>query len=227
MRRIGIFCYNRRRFGGKAQDLIDSVTRATYNVTGADLARMVLDKDRLPEELASFEPLREGILDNETIASHGFPGNTAEGFREIGRISGHMREFASTEATPDSPDGTDLLAATVVHLFDNEAAVTRWMREIFVRQFEENVGRTLENNLELLAVDRLEVDGFHDVSVGIRAVQRGPEGALSSTVIDFRVGRVLGVAFVVSVGDCERKTLSQRLGVEVERQIVRVALELR
>ena len=47
---------------------------------------------------------------------------------------------------------------------------------------------------------------------------------VSSTVVDFRVGRLLGVAYVVSVGEAERKELAERLGQELERQMVRVVL---
>lgn len=201
-----------------------SLTRATYGVLERDLQRMVLERDQLPLELGAFEQLREAVLDNETMAERGFPGNTAEGFRQIGRISGYLREFASPDGGPLSPEGTDLVAATVAHLFDDEAGVLRWMNEVFLRQFEENVGSAIGHDQELVAVERLTVEGFNDEAVGIRAVQNGPDGLLSSSVIDFRVGRLLGVAFVVTVGDCERWALAESLAGELERQMVRVAL---
>ena len=55
-------------------------------------------------------------------------------------------------------------------------------------------------------------------------VQGGPTGLISSTVIDFRVGRILGVAFVGTVGDHERMDLATEVGLALEKRIVRIAL---
>ena len=60
--------------------------------------------------------------------------------------------------------------------------------------------------------------------MGIRAVQDGAEGVLSTTVIDFQMGQLLGVSFVVTVGDHGRTELTTMLGLELERSIVRELL---
>ncbi len=185
---------------------------------------MVLQKQHLPEELREFEHFREGVLTNATMADQGFPGNTAESLRNIGRITGRMREFANPVAKSLVQDGIDLVAATVVHLFQDDQSVSRWMTEVFVKQFEENEGKTRGAGHQLIAVRQLEVAGFHDEAVGIQAVQSGPNGIASSSVIDFRVGRLLGVAFVVTIGDIERRALTERLAIELERQMVAVVL---
>jgi hypothetical protein len=43
-------------------------------------------------------------------------------------------------------------------------------------------------------------------------------------VIDFRVGRILGVAYVGTVGDHRRLKPTTELGLALERRIVRVVL---
>lgn len=186
---------------------------------------MVLDHAELPAELRELHPLREGVLENATMAQQGFPGNTAESFRAIGRINGYLREFAARAPEGGSiPIGYDLAAATVVHLFDDPEGVSRWMQEIFLQQFEANVDNEFQPGQQLLLVERLQFRGFSDEVTGLRALQSGAMGPVSSTVVDFRVGRVLGVAYVATFGNCERRALVERLGLELERNIVRVVL---
>lgn len=207
-----------------------ALARATVVATAADLPHMVLTGDRLPPDLRSFEPLREGELDNDTMAGHGFPGNTGASLRALGRITGYMREFGNAEASAELQPGTLLVAATVVHLFDDEDGVERWITDIFVRQFRENVGRPTEEGQELLSAEPFELSAFSDQAVGMRAAQRSPLGIVSSTIVDFRVGRLLGVAFVVSAGPPRggaRPELAEALGRELETQIVRVVLDPR
>ena len=45
----------------------------------------------------------------------------------------------------------------------------------------------------------------------------GPAGLLSSTVIDFRVGRLLGVAFVGSIGEHDRSELATEMALALEK----------
>jgi hypothetical protein len=186
-----------------AEESTSHLARATFDIVEADLELMVLDRSQLPPDVASFEVAREGLLDNAAMVEHGFPGNTESSFWELGRLSGYIREFANPAAT-EVVEGMDLAAATVTHLFKDGEGVSRWMRDVFLRQFEENVGKPMRDGIELLKVKRLDVTGFFDETVGVWALQAGPVGLVSSTVIDFRVGRLLGVGY--------------------ERHIVRVAL---
>ena len=98
------------------------------------------------------------------------------------------------------------------------------MTNVFVKQFKENIGREVGEDQKLVAVEELEIEDFYDRAVGIRAVQDGVDGILSTTVIDFRIGRILGVSFVVTVGDHGRTELTTMLGLELERNIVRELL---
>lgn len=200
-----------------------ALERATYRVSDQDLEYMVLDKGDLPPEFQSYQQVRVGVLDNENMAAHGFSGSTAERFRQAGRITGYMREFGPTSEM-NVFDGFNFVGSTVAHLFDTPESVTGWMHEVFLKDFESNVGESVGEGHQLISVDRLDPSGFFDEAVALRAVQGGPQGVVSSTVIDFRVGRILGVAFVGAVGNHDRLELTNQLALALERRIVQVVL---
>jgi hypothetical protein len=161
------------------------------------------------------------------MAQQGFPGSSAERFRRIGRLTGYLQEFAAP--APESaaiPQGYDIAAATVVHLFEGPQGVSRWIAEVFLRDFETNVDQELQPGQRVLMVQRLTFHGFADEVAGLRVLQSSPMGPISSTVVDFRVGRLLGVAYVATFGNYERQELVERLGRTLERKIVRVVLEV-
>ena len=201
-----------------------ALTRATYTISDALIERMVLEPAELPDGLAGFQMARSGYLDNQTMAEHGFPGNSAEGFARIGRITGYLSEYANPAAGSGAGPGVDVAAGAVVHLFDREDSVKVWMHDVFLRQFQENVGESSRDGSELVSVEKLSVRGFTDEAVSLRATHRGTVGLVSSTVIDFRVGRLLGVAFVVSTGDLERLDVTTDLALALERRMVAVTL---
>ena len=200
-----------------------AMERATFSISEADLEYMVLEKTDLPAEFQGHQIIREGPLDNANMAEHGFGNSSAERFRQAGRIIGFMREFGPT-SDMGTPDGFNFLAATVAHLFDNSDTVTGWMQDVFLKDFEDNVGEGMNGEAQLVSVSRLETQGFFDEAVALRVLQGGPGGLVSSTVIDFRVGRILGVAFVGTVGDHQRLEEATSLGLALEKKIVRVAL---
>ncbi len=184
---------------------------------------MVLGRNELPPELRGYRMVREGTLDNAKMAQHGFTGNSADRYRGAGRINGYSREFGPPANTPVE-DGANFVAAAVAHLFESPEAVSRWMHEIFLKDFEGHVGQSMGQGSQLISVNPLSPAGFFDESVALRVLQGGPHGLASSTVIDFRVGRILGVVFVGTVGDHSRLELATELGLALEKRIVRVAL---
>ena len=200
-----------------------ALERATYRVSDLDLEYMVLDKGDLPPEFADYQQVRVGVLDNENMAAHGFTGSTAARFREAGRITGYMREFGPT-SDMNVFDGFNFVGSTVAHLFDTPESVTGWMNDVFLKDFETNVGESVGEGHQLISVDRLQPEGLFDEAVALKAVQGGPQGVVSSTVIDFRVGRILGVAFVGAVGNHDRLGLTSQLAVALEKKIVQVVL---
>ncbi len=200
-----------------------SLERATFSVTDADLGFMVLDKSELPEEFQGHQVVREGPLDNEAMAENGFANSTAERFKQAGRVTGFMREFGPT-SNMAAPDGFNFLAASVAHLFDKPDSVVGWMQDVFLKDFDENIGEGVGEGHQLVSAQRLEPMNFFDEAVALRILQGGPTGLISSTVIDFRVGRILGVAFVGTVGDHERLELATEVGMALEKRIVKVAL---
>ena len=200
-----------------------AITRATYRVTEDTLPEMVLDKGEFPGDFQAHQVVREGELNNETLAVNGFAGNTAQRFLEAGRVTGNMRELGPTSAMAMA-DGFDFMAASVVHLFDTPESVSRWMRDIFLKDFEDRVGDSVGQGHQLVSATRLETSGFFDESVALRVLQGGPTGLISSTVVDFRLGRLLGVAFVGTIGDYHRPELAMQIGQALERRMAGVVL---
>jgi hypothetical protein len=188
---------------------------------------MVLSHHELPATLSDFLPVRTGVLDNEAMAQQGFTGSSAERYRRVGRLTGYLQEFAAPAPEHvEIPPGYDIAAATVVHLFEDPQGVLRWIEDVFLSDFEANVDQELQPGQRLLMVQRLEFRGFADEVAGLRVLQSSPIGPISSTVVDFRVGRLLGVAYVATFGNHSRQELVERLGQALERKIVRVVLEV-
>ena len=201
--------------------------QATQTTTADDLPRMVLDAAQLPAPLRHLMPARSCFLDNHSLAEQGLPGSTAERFRDIGRLTGYLQEFLPP--APESrkiPPGFTLAASTVVHLFDESRSVSRWMQEVFLRDFESRLDEEIHPGQHLLVAERLQFDGFADETAGLRVLQSSPEGPVSSTVVDFRVGRLLGVAYVVTLGNYTDRDLTQRLGHALEQRMVQAILEV-
>ena len=200
-----------------------AITRATYRVTQDTLPDMVLEKSEFPSDFHTHQIVREGELDNETLASNGFAGNTAQRFLAAGRVTGSMRELGPT-SNMAMADGFDFMAASVVHLFDTPESVSRWMHDIFLKDFEDHVGDTVGQDHQLVSATRLETAGFFDESVALQVLQGGPSGLISSTVVDFRLGRLLGVAFIGTIGNHHRPQLTMQIGQALEKRIAQIVL---
>ena len=201
----------------------NSLHRATADIEMDDVELMPLALSELPSRFENFQPSRESTLDNETMALHGFPGSDAARFRGVGRIGGYMREYVSVVPSFGT-DGVDFMVATVAHLFETPDAVHRWMHDIFLRDFENNVGADIGDNQMLLGAERLEPVGFFDEAVALKALHNDNDRLISVTIVDFRVGRLLGVAFVGTLGDHTRLDAATDLAVALEQRIVSVAL---
>jgi hypothetical protein len=184
---------------------------------------MALEQKDLFGEFADFRMTREGPLDNETMASQGFPGSTEERMRQAGRINGYMREMVAAPTYVDQ-DGACFMAATVAHLFHTPDSVEAWMRDTFLANFAENLGQDVGRGQTLVAVEELEPSGFFDRAVALKAVHDNQGSLVSSTVVDFRVGRLLGVAYVGVVGNHARLDQASALGIALERRIVSIVL---
>ena len=150
-----------------------ALTRATYRVTEETLDDMVLAKSEFPSEFQGHQVAREGELDNERLARNGFAGSSAERFRDAGRVTASMRELGPTSEM-DMTNGFDFMAASVVHLFDSPESVTKWMHEIFLKDFEDHVGDSVGQGHQLVSATRLETSGFFDEAVALRVLQGGP-----------------------------------------------------
>ena len=201
----------------------DPLKRATDAVREEDLEHMLLDIDDLPSELTGFEIAREGILDNTTMADHGFPGQTVQSIGARGRITGYVREFAP-EDLETALDGDLITVGTVIHLFETDNSSSEWIDDIFLKEFLGSVGNLNDNGHELIHAEQVELSGFYGKSASIFAVHEIPNGTLGSTIVDFSIGRLLGVTFVVTLGETQNLELAKDLALSLERQVVRVAL---
>lgn len=203
----------------------EAIHRATQVITYDDLPRMVLEHRDLPKDLQHFIPYHQEFLNNEKMAAEGLPGSSAERFRDIGRLTGYVLDFrAPIPEERTIPPGYDVAVATVVHLFVDPQSVTRWIEEVFLHDFESNIDTEIHPNQHLLLAQRLSFTGFADEVAGLRVLQSTENGPVSSTVVDLRVGRILGVAYIATLGNYNRQELVQELGLTLERKIVRVVL---
>ena len=207
---------------GPGNALLDAVRGVPAN----DLQFMVLNGSHLPVELASFDLMHEGELDNEMMAKNGFGKRTANDLRDMGRVSGWVREFVVPQgaSTLEEEPAEIVMAATVVHLFDTEEQVKYWIDEIFIKEFRSHVGEETDTGQKLQGVELLSVDGLHDYAAALLAVHEVGDSILASTIIDFRMGRLLGVAYVVAKRDVTLLGLTKQLALSLEQHIVRVAL---
>ena len=154
----------------------EALYRATQTITPSDLPRMVLYQRDLPVPYAIFS--RHVTIPWTTRPWRSrFPWRHVGAFSRWERITGYMGEFAAPAPEGDEiPAGYDLLAATVVHLFDDPEGVSRWMDEIFVGEFCARVDQELHPGQRLLTVERLTPRGFADQAVGLRVLQSSEPG---------------------------------------------------
>ena len=205
--------------GAREADMSTMLVQATYGIDESDLPYLALAASDLPDTFRDFTRVREDELDNARMAENGFEDASEERYREIGRINGFVREFWSPDGQLDL-DGEDVMAGTVAHLFETPEGVSRWISEVFLGDFANNVGSPAGDGQILVGIDRFEPEGFFDEAAGIRARYDRYGHAISATIIDFRVGRILGVAYIATLGDYERISEANELGMAMEQGIV-------
>ena len=202
----------------------EALSNATLRVVEDQLPAMVLVEEALPPELRGFQVSKDSYLDNATMAEHSFPGSTTGEIDATGRLIGYLREFVTPTATEDLAPGTNLMAATVVHLFEDKDQVSLWMANQFLGEFQRMVSKDLGSGQQLVKADPTTVKGFSDEAVGLCTVQATATGLIGSSIVDFRIGRLLGVAYVVTMGDEHELELSSQLGMKLERKMIEVVL---
>ena len=198
--------------------------RATQLVNDDDLQWMVLQHNELPSSFEHFCLLREGVLSNEAMAEKGLGGRNAADLRSLGRWTGFMREFTTNRNAGHLDLGTDIAVATLVHLFDSGEAITHWMTEVFISDMEKSIGRYVELDQEIVSAVTYKPEGLADESAGMHVLQKTSHGEISSTVVDFRVGRLLGVVFCITFGNVQRRNEMGNVAKTLENKMVKVVL---
>ena len=198
--------------------------RATEGIREEDLAWMPLEHLDLPGEFRGFRSLRDGPLDNETMAKQSVLNRSGADLQRLGRITGHLKEFAASSSPEGIAPGSYLAVATVVHLFRDGESVSNWMLEVFQKEFEASVGDEVAPGYTVESAKPFTPSGLASETIGMEVMQRGPAGGASSTVIDFRVGRLLGVAYTITAGEPGEKAAIEEVAATLERKMVRVVL---
>ncbi len=201
-----------------------ALSKATLSVNEDHLPSMVLAKDGLPAEMGDFQTSKDSYLDNASMAEHGFPGSTTGEIDATGRITGYIREFVTPSPVEDIVPGSYLMAASVVHLFGEEEQVSLWISNQFLGEFQRSVHKDLGRGQLVVRAEPTSVKGFSDEAVAMCSVQSAAAGLVASTIVDFRVGRLLGVAYVVAMGEEHFLDLAQGLGLRLEQTMIKVVL---
>ena len=201
----------------------DPVHRATERLGEADLPALVLGPSELPEELGPMAVEGENVLDNDDLIANLFPELSPHTLRhDLGRLSGYVRRFAAVEAGPPA-EGAIVAVGATSHLYETPDNVARWVTEIFPGRFESKVGQSLAGRF-LHRCDRFSPRGLSDLTQGMEIMGEASGIMTTQVIIDFRVGRVLGVVFVHASGDVARRAQAEQLAKAQEAKIVRISL---
>ena len=98
------------------------------------------------------------------------------------------------------------------------------MLEVFQKEFEASVGDEVAPGYRVESAQRFEPKGLASETIGMEVIQRGPAGGAASTVIDFRVGRLLGVAYTITAGEPGETSSVEEVASALERKMGRVVL---
>ncbi len=205
----------------------DRLARFTLDVASPDLRHMTLDKSGLPGEVAAFEPLRDEQVDNDAYAKRGESLESLESLAAAKRLDGYETAFVVPQgASTLAEEPAELLeVATAVHLFESPDDVEAWIDNAFVNRLRGGVGESDALDRKIAGVELLRPAGFYGRAAGLLVLREVPGGEIASTVVEFQLGRVLGVASAVSKADKSHFDLAVDLGSRLERQIVRVVLD--
>lgn len=204
----------------------DRIAQMTLSVSPDALRQMVLDLPLLPSELRRFELLQEAAIDNHTLANRSGGRDTIESLTEAGRLDGYHMSFAVEQGSSTlAEEPADLLeVSTSVHLFEKPDDVRGWIENSFIKRLRDSVGHEDQQGQRITGVELLSPSGFHASCGGLLILQDVPGGELATTVVEFELGRILGVATAVAKVDLSYLNLVNQIGLELERQIVRVVL---
>ena len=191
----------------------------THDTDISKLESMVLNLDEISNFVPGLRMVNEGILTNRQLAESGFHGDTEDYFSNQGRKTGFMREFG-INSRDKMYDGDDFVVGCVAHSFDNDRNVNDWMEKVFLKRFIDRIGELIGINQKLVDVKEMLSEHFFDHSLAVNLIEEGPEGEVSFTIIDFKIGTLLGVCFVGTKGTYSRIELCEQIGLALEQKMV-------
>ena len=197
--------------------------RLTPRVTLAALEYMPLEVKDLPFELRGYQMSRDEAVDNLQFSRYPFRDATAADLLRMGRQGGWLKE-CNTPPEVEIVDGLILTAATSVHLFDRPSAVSRWIQEQFVSHTLAHIGQDESGGPRrmLQARELAKPAGLYDQAAALHLLQDSPLGPFSVNSINFRLGRLLGCAFLGVIGDHNEAFLANELAQALEKNMAQV-----
>ena len=197
--------------------------RLTPRVTLAALEYMPLEIPELPFELRGYQKSRDEAVDNAAYSKYPFRDASAADLLRLGRQGGWLKE-CNTPPETEIADGLTLTAATSVHLFDRSGAVAAWIREQFVDHTLARVGQAEPGGpRHMLRAEELPPPpGLYDQAAALHLLQDSPMGTFSVNIINFRLGRLLGCAFLGTIGDHNEAFLANELAQALEKNMAKV-----
>jgi hypothetical protein len=195
----------------------------TSNITGAELASMVLTADDL-SALGSFQldGALSGVRSTDDILEDSFdPQRDAQDLREFGRLTGYFNSFTKKES--ESPAGV-FFAGAGVNLFETAEGANLSL-DNDIQNAILDIGKS-NGSATLVAADALDIealdDGFTAISLMIDTSGDG-HAEYSNTLVAFTLGRLLGVVSVASVDlDAELAADASKLAEMLRDRVVSV-----
>jgi hypothetical protein len=135
-----------------------------------------------------------------------------------------MCEFATNRNAGHLNLGTDIAVATLVDLFDSGEAITHWMTQVFISDMEKSVGKYVELDQEMLSAVRCKPEGLADESAEMHVFHKPSPWEISSTAVDFCVGRLLGVVFCITFATVQCRNETRHVAKNVENKILKAVL---
>ncbi len=208
------------------REIGDELERALQSVTENDLAIMVLPQEELGEEFADLEIDEDsGFQNNEQATDDTInPEDTGEDLERAGRINGYELEYVAPDLLSMLEAGEGVaVVETMVHLFKDAGAASDFLAEQ-VEDYQRFEGKEVMPSMTLQEAQTFAVDGLADEAIGVRARVSFGDMQLYGTGVYFRLGRLVGEAWIATGDDADVNSQVKTIARALEERIEGVLL---